>query len=80
MELRCARAVFVLHENERLVAMLSINVDDGMLYGDINSKEYQRVRREIDKRFDTKQWKPIGGDSVDYLGMDSEQTERLRVI
>ena len=42
IELRCARAVFVLFDTDyNLVAMLAIHVDDGKLYGHISSSEYR---------------------------------------
>ena len=33
VELRCARAVFTLRCNKRLIAVLTLHVDDGMLFG-----------------------------------------------
>ena len=56
VELKCARTVFTLREGGYLVAMLAIHVDDGKLYGHESSKEYLRVRRELDERFDIKDY------------------------
>ena len=56
-ELRCARAVFVKRRHGKLVALLTLHVDDGMLFGDVNSKEYQVIKEDINKNFKVKHWK-----------------------
>ena len=68
-ELRCARAVFVKRRHGKLIALLTLHVDDGMLFGDVASKEYQQIKDDINKNFKVKHWK-IGSDvePVEYLG------------
>jgi hypothetical protein len=43
VELCCARAVFILREQEETIAMLTLHVDDGLLAGDRSHKKYQKV-------------------------------------
>ena len=71
VELRCARAVFVLRdETERLVAMLTLHVDDGMLFGNGKSPVFEKARKMIDKRFNIKKWAALNEEKAeDYLGM-----------
>ena len=70
VELRCARAVFVLHMGGKLIALLTLHVDDGMLFGDRTCKIFQRVKADIDRNFNIKIWKYLQpGAAVTYLGM-----------
>ena len=45
IELKCARAVFTLREEGALVAILTLHVDDGMLFGSIGSDRYRKARK-----------------------------------
>jgi len=68
-ELRCARAVFTLRSAGRLVAILTLHVDDGMLFGVIGDPVFKRARTMIDQKFNIKQWQKLGPELVDYLGV-----------
>ena len=68
-ELRCARAVFVLRPEGRFVAILTLHVDDGMLFGVATSPVFQKARRLIDQKFNIKQWHELGPAVVNYLGV-----------
>ena len=68
-ELRCARAVFTFRKGNRLIAILTLHVDDGMLFGKSSSREYQNLKAEINTHFKIKHWKQSSSTiSVDYLG------------
>ncbi len=59
-ELKCARAVFTLKDPEgQLCAMLTLHLDDGMLFGDVTNQTFLEARKEIDKRFNIKQWRTL---------------------
>ena len=76
-EIKCARAVFTLREaSNRVVAFLTLHVDDGMLYGDRTSQCYLDARAEIDKVFSIKAWKKLSKDKREsYLGMQWRQDD-----
>ena len=69
VELRCARAVFVKRVSGKLVVLLTLHVDDGMLFGNTASREYRQIKAEINSNFNVKLWKPGSStDPVEYLG------------
>ena len=68
-EIRCARAAFVFRKAGRLIALLTLHVDDGMLFGNPVDKEYMKMREAINQNFKIKHWKAVGKEPVDYLGM-----------
>ena len=53
----------------QLIALLTLHVDDGMLFGDARNKAYQEVRVAIDSNFKIKHWKTVGAKPTDHLGM-----------
>ena len=64
IELKRARAVFILRQDEKLVALLTLHVDDDMMFGDIASKKM------INKYYKIKEWKPKDFEKdVDYTDM-----------
>ena len=73
-ELRIARAVFIFREKGKegiagLVAILSLYVDDGLLFGDPKDPRFQRIRKQVDPVFNIKHWKALGLHAEKYLGM-----------
>ena len=74
MELRITRATFVYFIKGKLVALLNLHVDDGLLAGSHSSPEYKLIRAKINKNFKIKHWHVVGKDrSQDYLGMQWER-------
>ena len=74
VELKIARAVFVFREKNKtgtagLIAILSLYVDDGLLFGDPADPRFQRVKVKVDSTFNIKHWKSLGPEPVKYLGM-----------
>ena len=51
-----------------MLALLTLHVDDGMLFGITGNPVFQRAREEIDKRFNIKKWQMLGPEDVEYLG------------
>ena len=67
-EFRCARAAFVYRDFGAAVAMLTVNVDDGMFFGDIGDQRSNSIRTQIDN-ITIKHWKTINDKTpMDYLG------------
>jgi hypothetical protein len=73
VELCCARAVFILREQEETIAMLTLHVDDGLLAGDRSHKKYQKVYKAINERFNIREWHDLMTGTADYLGMQWSQ-------
>ena len=70
VELRCARAVFTLRCKERLIAVLTLHVDDGMLFGHEKHPAFKKAKMLINEKFNIKQWHYLlPGVTVDYLGV-----------
>ena len=70
MELRCARAVFTLRCNGCLVAVLTLHVDDGMLFGLEKHPAFKKAKALINEKFNIKQWHYLlPGVTMDYLGV-----------
>ena len=56
-------------EGHSLVPLLTLHVDDGMMFGDQDDRRYQKIKREINGRFKIKHWKRgNSSEAVDYLG------------
>ena len=76
VELCCARAVFILQDKGRTVAMLTLHVDDGLLAGDQENKVYKKAVQGINSKFNIKEWNDLEkGEVADYLGMQWHQDE-----
>ena len=74
-ELRCARAVFVYRLAGRLVGLLTLHVDDGMLFGNLEDIELRKIQEKINGSFKIKYWQTVSEDSsIDYLGMQWRRT------
>ena len=54
IELKCCRAVFILWESEKLIAVLTLRVEDGLLWGDTKSMSYQKATLRINQTFNIK--------------------------
>ena len=71
-----ARAVFILQDKGRTVAMLTLHVDDGLLAGDQENKVYKKAAQGINCKFNIKEWNDLEkGEVADYLGMQWHQDE-----
>ena len=77
-----ARAVFTLREKDGgLCGMLTLHVDDGMIFGNIKSKTYSAARQAMDKKFSIKGWKKLNDKvDVEYLGVSWRQTSEYIVM
>ena len=70
VEMQCARAVFVYRQGGELIALLTLHVDDGMVFGNKNDPRYKALKARIDKNFKIKDWKSVGEErDIDYTGM-----------
>lgn len=70
-ELAFARSTFILkNEKQGVAAVCCMHVDDGLLIGDENSKEFKDLMSKVDGSFNIKEWKKVGREPVTYLGMD----------
>ena len=49
VEVRIARAVFAYRENNTLIALLTLHVDDGLLYGNPKNKTFDKVYNKINE-------------------------------
>ena len=63
--MKIARAVFAFREKEKegpagLTAILSLYVDDGLLFGDPKGPRFVNVKRKVDSTFNIKHWKTLG--------------------
>ena len=62
VELKIARAVFLFREKGKegpagLIAILSLYVDDGLLFGDPKDPRFVSVKKKVDSTFNIKHWK-----------------------
>ena len=73
-EFRCARATFVYRDSGAVIAMLTLHVDDGMLFGDIEDQRSSRIRTQINNDFTIKPWKTI----TDKTPMEYLDTQWIR--
>ena len=72
IELRVARAVFVIREKNKagtasLIAILSLYVDDGRSFGDPRGPRLQRIKEKVDSTFNIKHWKSLGRSQCRYV-------------
>lgn len=68
VELPYARATFVQTSGGETKAVCTLHVDDGMLAGDPNSPTFKKLLKDINARFNIKEWKTIGKEPCDFLG------------
>jgi len=82
IELKCARAVFILRDALHvLVAVVTLHVDDGLLFGNRQNRTFQKARAQLDQRFNIKKWESLNPDTdVDYLGMQWRQYETCIIV
>jgi hypothetical protein len=76
IELCCARAVFILQDKGETVAMLTLHVDDGMLAGDSSNRVYQKAVKDINSKFNIKEWHDLKQGTANYLGMRWKQDDQ----
>jgi hypothetical protein len=73
LELRVCRSVFVLRDSNKVLrGVVTLHVDDGLIYGNPNEKTYQKARRLINQNFNIKEWHrldaPVNREDEEYLG------------
>ena len=51
IELMCARAVFMFRQDEKLIALLTLHVDDGMMFGNQSNSIYVALKKKVNKHF-----------------------------
>ncbi len=54
-ELRWARAVYIPRLANRMVEILTVHVEDGMLFGVAGSPMFQKARQMINQKFNIKE-------------------------
>ena len=72
-ELRVCRSVFCLRDaNKQLSGIVTLHVDDGLIFGDPNNKTYREARKKINENFNIKEWHKLDAeikrDDEEYLG------------
>ena len=73
-ELRICRSVFTLRdkEDDKLRGIITLHVDDGLMFGDPKERTYKDARRKINEHFNIKEWHrldaPIKREDDEYLG------------
>jgi hypothetical protein len=67
-ELCCAKAVFILRDEEETVAMPTLHEDDGLFAGDGHRQRYQRAVKDINSKFKIKGWHDLKTGAVNCLG------------
>jgi hypothetical protein len=72
-ELRICRSVFALRDkDEKLRGIITLHVDDGLIFGDPKERTYKDARRKINEHFNIKEWHrldaPIKREDDEYLG------------
>ena len=78
-ELSFARATFVKEGDRETAALCTLHVDDGMLAGDESSEVFQGVLKAVNSRFNIKEWKKVGAQSIDFLGCKVSMSEGVLV-
>ncbi len=79
IELKCARATVVFRTGGRLIAFLTIHVDDGMMFGRREDPMYVILKRKVDKHFKIEEWKMRTiGKEVTCVGMHAVAADRRR--
>ncbi|CAK9106516.1 Retrovirus-related Pol polyprotein from transposon RE1 (Retro element 1) (AtRE1) [Includes: Protease RE1 [Durusdinium trenchii] len=69
-ELPISKSSFVAAEGNKAWSILSLHVDDGLLFGDENDPRFQKLKSDINKMFTIKEWKSI---PLTFLGVDLKQ-------
>ena len=70
VELKCARAVFTFRQEGELIALLTLHVDDGMMFENKTDPRYIALKSKINKNFKIKDRKAVEiGKDTDYTGM-----------
>ena len=72
-ELPFARSTLILKdEKQGVAAVFCMHMDDGLLIGDENDKEFKNLMSKVDGPFNIKEWKKVGVEPVTnaHLGMD----------
>jgi len=72
-ELSICRSVFVLRDSRNVLrGVVTLHVDDGLIFGDPKEKTYQNARRRINENFNIKEWHRLDAkvkrDDEEYLG------------
>ena len=65
-ELAMAKSTFVASEGGKAWAILCLHVDDGLLFGDEKDVRYQKLKKDINRRFKIKEWKKL---PMNFLGV-----------
>ena len=71
VELRVCRSVFVLRDSHKVLrGVVTLHVDDGLVFGNPNEKTYQKARRLINQNFYIKEWHRLDAPvkREEYLG------------
>ena len=79
-ELMIARAVFVFREKGKegtagLISVLSLYVDDGLLFGGPRNPRFQRTKKKVGSVFNIKHWMHLGSRPEKYLAMQWQTIE-----
>ena len=69
-ELPISKSSFVAAEGNKAWSILSLHVDDGLLFGDEADSRFQKLKNDINKMFAIKEWKSI---PLTFLGVDLKQ-------
>jgi hypothetical protein len=72
-ELRVCRSVFCLRNaSKELCGIVTLHVDDGLIFGDMSNKTYRDARTKINQNFNIKEWHKLNADvkrdDEEYLG------------
>ena len=65
---------------EGLIAILSLCVDDGLLFGGPVDPRFQRAKVKVDSTFNIKHWKSLGPEPVKYLGMQWQTVVKDKAV
>ena len=76
LELCCARAVFILQDGGKTVAMLTLHVDDGLVVGDRSNGVYKKAIKDIYTKFNINEWHDLKKGLANYLGMRWSQNDK----
>ena len=72
--------MFILLDMGVTVAMLTLHVDDGMLFGERSNRVYQEALAGINAKFNIKEWHDLQQGSANYLGMLWRQDDDRLVL
>ena len=85
VELKISRAVYVFREKGKegtagLIAIWSVYVDDGLLFGHPRDPRFQHIKKNVDSVFNIKHWKSLGPRPKKHLGMQWQTIEEGSVV